>query len=323
MDLEQRKNTSTDFLLDPKSLLVKENKRVSTKTTPKDIILNAFSAILVMAVVALCNLLISEDFEYRQLFSWNFGLLVVVNWICGIMMTYFLRQSGINSAKLTPEYIKSEDEKQEAFSKIEDYHEAQKRLNRKIEEDFDLRRLDLESAIAKLVKPKMPKDENGNALEWHIGDPLPRKTHVRVKIMNKRLERMTPPVISLVSLAQSEATYNTSSLYEVRPAPERTTTGWFVKKGTFKVGWFAIAPVVLSLLANGLVGGITIGNIVSTVGIIAVMLFNAAREYTVSYASVARFGVDRNRQIVQIINSILQPEKKSLEKSDIIYKDMI
>lgn len=310
MDLE--KNNQSDFILDEKSLFGQQ-KKVSAKTTPKDIVLNALSAVLVMAVVMLCNLFITDNFEYHQLYNWNFGLLVVINWVCGIMMTYFLRKSGINSAKLTPDYIKSEDEKQAAFSKIEDYHEAQKVLNRKIEEDFDLRRSDLENAIAKLVKPKMPKDENGNSIEWHIGDPLPKKTHIRVRIMEKKLARMTPPVISLVSLAQSEATYNTGSLYEVKPSPERTGSLWFVKKGSTKVGWFAVAPVVLSLLSNGLAGGITIGNIVSTIGIIAVMLFNAAREYSNAYASVAHYGVDRNRQIVQIINSILK-NKKNIEK---------
>lgn len=308
MDTEK---SSGDYIIDELALLgsgkkQKKTNTISNKTTPKDLILNGLSAVAVMAVVMLCNLLITPEFHYERIYSWNFGLLIVVNWVCGIMVTYFLRQSGINTAKLTEAYVSSEKAKQEAFAKIEDYHAAQVRLDKLIEEDFDARRRNLEDAIAKLVRPKLP-----GGVDWHIGDPLPKGTHVRIRKMKKRLDRMTPPQISIVALAQSEASYSLNSLYDVRPSPERTGTLWFVRKGGGKIGWFAVAPIVLSLLANGLMGGVTIANIVSTVGIIGVMIFNAAREYTLSYASVARFGVDRNRQIVQIINEVTKSAQKN------------
>lgn len=308
----ENNKTTGDYLVDELALLgggkqQKKSGTVSHKTTPKDVVLNGLSAIAVMAVVMLCNLLITPDFHYEQLYSWNFGLLVVINWICGIFVTYFLRQSGINTARMTEPYIKSESEKQDAFKKVTDFgfQSAQERLDVLIDEDFEHRKTNLESAIAKLVRHLMPEGE-----EWDIGKPLPKKTPRRVRKMAKRLKNMTPPTISLVSLAQSEASYNVNSLYDVRPSPEKTGTLWFVRKGGGKVGWFAIAPIALSILANGLTGGITIANVVQTVGIVAVMLFNAAREYTLSYASVARFGVDRNRQIVQIINAVTAPGKK-------------
>ena len=316
MSTENNKTTG-DYIVDELALLgggkqQKKSGTVSNKATPKDVILNGLSAIAVMAVVLLCNLFITPDFHYEQLYSWNFGLLIVINWACGIVMTYFLRQSGINSAKMTAPYVDSEKDKQEAFKKIDDYQSAQERLDKLIETDFAHRKKNLELAIAKLVKHLMPEGE-----EWDIGKELPKKTPGRVKKMAKRLKRMTPPEISLVALAQSEASYNINSLYDVRPSPEKTGTLWFVRKGSGKVGWFAVAPVVLSVLANGLTGGITLSNIVQTVGIVGVMLFNAAREYTLSYASVARFGVDRNRQIVQIINSVTRAQVVE-RKADIL-----
>lgn len=308
MDLEKKTN-SNDFLL-TENLLDGKKKVVSNKTTPKDIILNAISALLVMVVVTLCNIFISGEFQYEQLKSWSFGLLVVVNWICGIMMTYFTRQSAINTAKSTQDYVSSEEAKQDAFLKIEDYPTAQRILNVLIDEDFDLRRSDLELAIAKLVRPKMPKKEDGTVEEWCLGKPLPKHTHIKVRRMLYKLERMTPPSISLAGLVQSEATYKTDSLYEVRPSPARTGTMWFAKKGAGKVIGFAAAPVIFSILGNGLTGKITLENIVSAAGILGWMLFNAAREYTIAYASVARYGVDRNKQIVQIINTILKKQNK-------------
>lgn len=302
MDSESNK----DFMIDESDLIGgKSKKTVSMKTRPKDIVLNALSAVLIFVVVFLCNLFISPEFHYEQIYSWNFGLLVVVNWVCGILITYFLRKSGINTAKMTKPYIESEIEKAQAFDKITDFETAQKKLNEKIEKDFDMRRSELENAIAKLVRPFMPKDENGVTIEWTIGKPLPPKTPLRIRKMEIRLRKMTPSQLSLVALVQSEATFTTKSLYDVRTAPDKTGAVWFASKGGGKIGWFAVAPVVLSVLANGLSGGVSISNIVSTVGIVAVMLFNAAREYSISYASVAKYGVERNKQIVKIINSIL------------------
>lgn len=302
MDSENNK----DFMLDESDLIGgKSKKTVSMKTRPKDIVLNALSAVLIFVVVLLCNLLISPEFHYEQIYSWNFGLLVIVNWVCGILIMYFLRKSGINTAKMTKPYIESEIEKAQAFDKITDFEAAQKKLNEKIEKDFDMRRSELENAIAKLVRPFMPKDENGVTEEWTIGKPLPKKTPLRIRKIEIRLRKMTPSQLSLVALVQSEATFTTKSLYDVRIAPDKTGAVWFASKGGGKIGWFAVAPVVLSVLANGLIGGVSISNIVSTVGIVAVMLFNAAREYSISYALVAKYGVERNKQIVKIINSIL------------------
>lgn len=308
--MDGEKNSAGDFILDEMAYLgndkAKSKKVVTGKTTPKDLILNALSAVAVMGVVAVCNLLITPDFHYTQLFSWNFGILVVLNWISGVVMTYFLRQSGINSAKMTDGYIISEREKQKAFEKIKDITTAQIRLNKLIEEDFDIRRQNLEAAIAKLVKPKMPKLEDGTVKEWHIGDELPKGTHIKIVKMKKRLESMTPPEISLAALSQSEASYNIKSLYEVRPSPEKTGGIWWAKKGAGKVGWFAAFPVILSILANGLAVGVTISNVVYTIGIIGIMLFNAGREYALAFWSVSRFGVDRNNQIIKILQSVTE-----------------
>ena len=301
MDLEK-----DNFLVEEKDLLGNNKKTVSLKTRPKDIILNGISAILTLVIVILCNLFINPEVHYTQLFSWNFGLLVVVNWVCGILITYFMRQSAINSAKVTEGYQSSEKEKEEAFDKIKDIDEAQKKLNEKIDKDFDMRRNELEKAIAKLVRPKMSKDENGNTIDWKIGDPLPKKTHPRVKLLERRLRRMTPPIISLVALAQGEASFTRRSMYEIKGSPERTGFRWFAFKG---IGWFTIAPIVLSVIANGLIVGISISNIVYTVGIVAVMLFNAAKEYTLSYVGVAKYGVERNKQIIKIIQSISDAPK--------------
>lgn len=307
MEKEPTKS-KVDLFIDEAALLgggkaQKKAGTVSHKATPKDVILNGLSAIAVMGVVLLCNLFISPDFHYTQLYSWEFGVLIVVNWVCGIMMTYFLRQSGINTARMTTSYVESESDKQKAFSQITDFQASQERLDTLIEKDFEHRKTNLELAISKLVQHLMIDGE-----KWDISKPLPKKTPLRVRKMARELKHMTPPQINLVALAQSEASYNVNSLYDVRPAPEKTGTVWFIRKGSGKVGWFAVAPFVLSILANGLVGGFNIANIVQTIGIVGVMLFNAAREYTVSYAAVARFGVDRNRQIVQIINSVTRAQ---------------
>lgn len=287
-----------DFSFNEKELF-QEKKTVSGKVTPKDVILNALSAVLCLVVVVLCNLFISGEFHYQQIFNWNFGITVIVNWVCGIIVTYSLRQSGINTAKMTKNYILAEQEKDEAFNKITDFNVAQKRLNQKIQEEFELTRNELESVIAKLVKPYTDSEA-----DWKIGQPLPKKTHLNVRRLKYKLEHMTPPILSLNALAQSEASYNTRGLYDVPSAPDSTNTAWFVKKGAGKIGWFAIAPIVLSILANGLVIGISLGNIVSVIGIITVMLFNAARSYTIAYQAVSTKGVARFKQIVKIINSI-------------------
>lgn len=315
MDGERR--TTGDFLVDETALLSgekgKKGKVASGKITPKDLLLNALSIVAINIVAIVCNLLITPEVHYTQIFGWNFRLMLVVNWIFGIAMTYFSRQSGINTAKLTDKYKDSEQDKQDAFGLVKDIHQAQKRLNELIKQDFEMRVKNLEEAIATLVAPKMPKDESGKAVQWKIGDPLPKKTHRKVKKMKKRLESMTPPEISLVSLVQSEASYDVTSLYDIRPAPEKTGALWFARKSVGKLGWFAVFPVILSIIANGLAVGITIGNVVYTVGIVAVMLFNSAREYAYSYAIVSRYGVDRNKQIVRILETV---SEKTIDKAE-------
>lgn len=305
--MDGERKTTGDFLLDgiayPLDQNGKKQKVATGKITPKDLIMNALTMLAITAVTILCNLLITPDVHYTQIFGWNFRLLLVINWILGIVMTYFARRSGIDTAKLTPDHIKSEDEKQKAFERVKDVQEAQEKLDDLIEKDFDHRRKNLEKAIDKLVKPLLKEKE------WHIGDPLPEGTHKKVVKMKKRLESMTPPIISLAGLAQSEVSYDITSLYDIRPAPEKTGTLWWVRKGAGKVGWFGIFPVILSIIANGLAVGITIGNVVYTVGVVAAMLFNAAREYAWAFASVSRYGVDRNRQIIKILNTVTGYEK--------------
>lgn len=308
--MDGEKKTS-DYILDGMiDISTPGKQKVTTgKITPKDLILNALTVIAITAVAVLCNLLITPEVHYEQVFGWNFRLLLVVNWLLGIVMTYFARKSGINTAKLTPEHIKSEEEKQAAFKRVGDVQAAQERLDELIERDFDHRRKSLEKAIAKLVKPKMPE-----GVEWKIGDPLPKGTHKKIVKLKKRLESMTPQIISLAGLAQSEASYDISSLYDIRPAPEKTGAMWWVRKGAGKVGWFGVFPVILSIIANGLAVGITIGNVVYTVGVVAMMLFNATREYAISYAAVSRYGVDRNRQIIKILDTVTGYKENPVDK---------
>lgn len=301
--MDGEKKTTGDFLLDDEIAYAldqngKKQKVATGKITPKDLIMNALTMLAITAVAILCNLLISPDVHYTQIFGWNFRLLLVINWTLSIVMTYFARRSGIDTAKLTPKHIKSEEKKQAAFSRIDNFQDAQEKLDELIEKDFDHRRKNLEKAIDKLVKHLLKEKE------WHIGDPLPKGVDKKVVKMKKQLEGMTLPIISLAGLAQSEVSYDITSLYDIRPAPERTGTLWWIKKGAGKVGWFGIFPVILSIIANGLAVGITIGNVVYTVGVLAVMLFNAVREYAMAFARVSRYGVDRNRQITKILNTV-------------------
>ena len=92
--------------------ILNNNRSVSVgKTTPKDVIMNALSAVLFFVVVVFCNLFLDGNIEYTQVFTWNLGILVIINWVCGLMITFCLRQSGISSAKLTKAYISAEKEK--------------------------------------------------------------------------------------------------------------------------------------------------------------------------------------------------------------------
>ena len=91
------------------------------KPQVKTLILNVLSAVLFFIIALFCNLFLDGDFHYAQIVSWNMGLLVLVNWVCGVAISYLMRQSGINSAKLTKEYIASEEKKSTTFAKIKNY----------------------------------------------------------------------------------------------------------------------------------------------------------------------------------------------------------
>lgn len=279
--------------------ILNNNRSVSVgKTTPKDVIMNALSAVLFFVVVVFCNLFLDGNIEYTQVFTWNLGILVIINWVCGLMITFCLRQSGISSAKLTKVYTEAENEKDEAFKKISDFSSAQKKLNEMIAKDFEDRRTELEETISKLVAFRM------NGETWRIGDKLPKKTHPKIKRLKYKLEHMTPPIISLSELAQSEASYKSKGIYDLPDNPDHTGAKWFLLKGGSKIAWFAVGPIVLSILAGALVGGFTLGSVVTIIGTLAIMIFNGARAYTVAYSQVTKKGVDRFKQIVRIINSI-------------------
>lgn len=281
-----------------------QNSRLSGKIMPKDFFINAFSTLLIMGVTALINLFISPEVEYTQKFTWTFSILLVVNWIAGVVSTYFSRRSAIDHARLLPEYISSESKKQEAFKKIGKIAVAQKLLDQKMMDDFIDRREALCAALAKLLEPKMPKNEDGTVKEWKLGDPLPDKAPKKAKKLKKTIETMTPSHISLFSLSESEVTYSTASLYDIPANPEKTGSLWFVRKGVGKVGWFAIWPILLSIICDGLAVGITIGNVVYTLGVMGAMLFNIAREYALSYYVVSHVGIARNNRITSILNDL-------------------
>lgn len=297
-------------LLDENALLEKNKTVKIGKTTPKEVIMNLLSAVLFFTVVVFCNLFLDGELHYAQIFTWNLGILVVINWVCGLMITFCMRQSGISSAKLTKNYKEAEEEKNEAFKLITDFSHAQKVLNELIEKDFEDRKNELERTISKLVAFRM---EDGKT--WKIGDKLPKKTHPKIHALKHTLEHMTPPTISLAQLAQSEASYKSTGIYDIPNAPDHTGAKWFIVKGGSKIAWFAIGPVVLSILAGALVGGFTLGSVVTIIGTLAIMIFNGARAYATAYSQVSKRGVDRFKQIVRIIknlNNNLQSEKGTL-----------
>lgn len=290
-----------DFTINEADLF--KEKTVRRHATPKDIVLNLLSALLIYVVLIICNLFINGnadmEFNYTQLFSWKIGILVIINWVGGIAVVFCTRQSGISKAKMTEKYKNAEEGKDKAFAKITDFAEAQRKLNELTEAEFLERRNDMARTIAVLVKEKMPSGQ-----EWQIGDKLPKGTHVNVKILKMRLERLTPSKISLVALAQSELSYKYKGPYDIPAPPDQTGAGWFLRRAGGKLGWFAIGPIVLSMFSSMLVFGFNISNIFTVLGTLAIMLFNAARSYATAYYSVLNRGVARFKQIERIVNDL-------------------
>lgn len=270
------------------------------KPQVKTLILNVLSAVLFFIIALFCNLFLDGDFHYAQIFSWNMGLLVLVNWVCGVAISYLMRQSGINSAKLTKEYIASEEKKSATFAKIKNYTLEQRKLNYLIAKDFEARHNDLEASIASLVKHLMPENE-----DWRFGDKLPKGTHLNVRKLHLNLKYMIPSSLSLTSLAQNEASFVFAGAFDLPKPVDKTGVEWFVKKAGGKIGWFALAPIVLSVIASMLIfGKVTLGSVSTVIGIFAIMIFNAAKAYATAYYDVSILGVSRNSQIEKIIETV-------------------
>lgn len=272
----------------------------SLKPQVKSLALNILSAVLFFVIALFCNLFLDGDFHYEQIFSWNMGLLVLVNWVCGIAISYLMRQSGINSAKLTPNFIKSEEIKGKRLAEIKNLSLAQRKLNYLIAKDFEDRRNELEATISNLIKHLMP-----DGVEWKFGNKLPKGTHLNVRKMHLQLKYMIPPSPSLSALAQREASYSSASPFDVQKEVDKTGFDWFIKKAGGKLGWFALAPIVLSIIASMLIyGEVSLGSITTVIGILAIMIFNAAKAYTTAYYDVSVLGVARNEQIVKIVDTV-------------------
>lgn len=296
------------------------------KPQVKTLILNVLSAVLFFIIALFCNLFLDGDFHYAQIVSWNMGLLVLVNWVCGVAISYLMRQSGINSAKLTKEYIASEEKKSTTFAKIKNYTLEQRKLNYLIAKDFEARHNELEASIASLVKHLMPENEN-----WKFGDKLPKwklkfhplrlqqGTHLNVRKLHHQLKYMIPSSLSLTSLAQNEASFVFAGAFDLPKPVDKTGAEWFVKKAGGKLGWFALAPIVLSVIASMLIfGKVTLGSVATVVGIFAIMIFNAAKAYATAYYDVSILGVSRNSQIERIIETVQSADISEKELQEYI-----
>lgn len=275
-------------------------KRISLDKSTKGLITNLLSAILFFLVTIFCNLFLDGEFEYSQIFSWNIGLLVLINWVCGITISFCLRQSGINSAKLTKSVMIAEKNKVNAFNTITDFAFAQRKLNYLSAVDFENRRIALADSIGNLVKHLMPEGE-----KWGYGKKLPPKTPLKIHNYLWHLKKMTPQTPSLTGLAQYEGSFSTRGAYEIAPAVDKTGIRWFVTKAGGKIGWFALAPIILSIMASMLVSGeVTLGSIVTAIGTLAIMMFNGGKAYTGAYYDVTIKGVARDEHIVRVIESV-------------------
>lgn len=277
----------------------KQKPQESGKIGTRDIVINIISSIIILIVVSIANGFMSSDFKYEQIFTWNMGLLVVVNWTCGIAFTYTLRQIGITMATATKPYQEALREEQEAFDSIKDYAEAQERLDDQIARDFEYRKKVLEDNIAKLVQHKLPQGK-----VWKQGQPLPDKTRPKIKRMARYLERMTPPTISLIQLGETETAKVPKSLFDLPTDPTSTGAEWFAKKGMGKLVFFAVVPILLSLIASSLVGGATFGSFMIIAGTLGAMLFNGGRSLSVSYYGVIKGGIQRLKRITRIIKLV-------------------
>lgn len=281
--------------------VTKELNDKKEKTTSKDVVLNFLSAVAFYFVVVICNVFMSQNgqikVEWNDLLNWNIGLLTIVNWVGGIVITYCTRQSGINRAKLTEKYVKSDEEKDAAIEGIKDIAAAQKALDEKILADFEARK----EACRKFIENVLQKDVKS----YSVGDKLPKGTPFKIRIMAYRLKRMVPPEISLVELSVSNgAGYRQKGLYNLIEEPDKTGAKWFITKAGGKIGWFAIAPIVMSLVTSSLVFGVNWQGVVTVLGTLAIMVFNAFKSYSTAFYAVKTKGVARNKQIVRIVESL-------------------
>lgn len=273
--------------------------QTSSKLRPKDFVINTLTSILIIVVMGLINGFIDSEFKFQLMFTWGIGLLVIANWIGGIGFAYTMRKNGIGLAMQQDDYITAENKKQEAFAKIKDYVSAQKLLDKKIEEDYLYRKSVLENNIAKQIQHKMPDGKM-----WKQGQALPDKTRAKIKIMVALLERMEPERISLVELSEKEASTVPKSIFRVQKDPTTTGAKWFATKGLSKMLWFALMPILLSVLAGALSGGAAFKSFMMIAGTLAFMIFNGGYAFATAYDAVARKGVDRSNRITRILKII-------------------
>ena len=270
-----------------------------SKLRPKDFVINTITSILIIVVMGLINGFIDSEFKFTIMFTWGIGLLVVANWIGGIGLSYTMRKNGISLAMQRTDYITAENKKQEAFANIKDYTAAQKILDKKIDDDYLYRKSVLESNIAKQIQHKMPEGQI-----WKQGQPLPEKTRPKIKVMVALLDRMEPERISLVELSERETSTVPKSIFRIQKDPTTTGAKWFATKGLSKMIWFALMPILLSVLAGALTGGAAFKSFMMIAGTLAFMIFNGGYAFASAYDAVSTKGIERLRRISWILSIV-------------------